>query len=207
MLVMIVGTLPGLSACTGTKVPLPPPVSPATPPPVPRVSVSGVIVNGVNARPLIGAIIELDGRPRAESGADGRFRFDDVPVGPHLLSTRVPKFRPRVQPVAIVMPDPLDTEGGRRNDFIVLLFAPSAYFDGFPPFGDAPPCLKDSDCPPRQLCLMNSFKEIDASSCAVPKICATEDDCKLGQQCEPVTLQSGEETRVCHGQPAPEVTP
>ena len=206
MLVMIVGTLPGLPACTAAHV-APPPVAPLSPPPVPRVAITGVIVNGVNARPLVGAIIDLDGRPRAESGPDGRFKFDDVPVGMHLLATRMAKFRARVQPVAIVMPDPLDTEGARRNDFIVLLFAPSAYFDGFPALGDVPPCLTDGDCPRHQLCLMNNFREIDASACAVPKICVTENDCKLGQQCEPVTLASGEELRVCHGQPAPEVTP
>lgn len=208
MLVMMVGSLPGLPACTAAHVSRPPsPALAASPPQVPRVGISGVIVNGVNARPLVGAIIELDGQPRAESGADGRFKLDDVPVGQHLLATRAAKFRARVQPVTIVLPDPLDTEGGRRNDFIVLLFAPSAYFDGYPALGNVPPCLTDADCPPHQLCLMNSFKEIDTAACAVPKLCASESDCKLGQQCEPTTLPTGQEVRVCHGQLAPEVTP
>ena len=54
---------------------------------------------------------------------------------------------------------------------------------------------------------MNNFKEVDAPACIVPTVCKTEADCKLGQQCEPVTLLSKAELRVCQGQPAPEVEP
>ena len=200
-------TLGALQATCAVKTMARPPVVAASVVPAPRLAITGVIVNGVTARPLVGAIIDLDGRPRAESGPDGRFRIDDVPVGLHLLATRAAKFRARVQPVTIALPDHQDAEDARSNDFIVLLFPPSAYFDDFPPLGNAPTCLVDKDCPPRQLCLMNNFKEIDAPACAVPKICKTEADCKLGQQCEPVTLASGQELRVCHGQPAPEVAP
>jgi hypothetical protein len=173
---------------------------------VSAVAITGLIVNGVNSRPLVGVIIDLDGRPRAESGPNGRFRIDDVPVGMHLLSTRAVKFRARIQPVSIIVPND-DPDIGPRNDFIVLLFAPSAYFDGFPRLGDTPPCRTHRDCPSQQVCMMNNFREMDASACTVPKPCATEADCKLGQQCEPVELPSGDEMRACHGQPAPEVGP
>ena len=54
---------------------------------------------------------------------------------------------------------------------------------------------------------MTNFKEGDAPSCTVPVTCRSESDCKLGQQCEPVTLVSDAELRVCQGQPAPEGEP
>lgn len=191
------------AGCTARK----PPVVPALPPPPPAlVDVTGIIVNGVTSRPLPGAIIDIDGHMKTESGPDGRFRIEAVPVGPHLLATRATKFRSRVQPVEIIVPD-TDPEAGRRNDFIVLLFAPSDYFSAFPALGDTPPCRSDRDCPQQQICLMNNFREVDAPACTVPRRCSTEGDCKLGQQCEPVRLASGEEMRVCHGQPAPEVDP
>jgi hypothetical protein len=175
-------------------------------PPPPHVSITGLIVNGVTSRPLVGAIVDIDGHMQVESGPDGRFRIDDVVVGPHLLSTRATKFRARIQPVDIVVPD-ADAEAGRRNDFIVLLFAPSAYFEGFPALGSTPPCRSDGECGKGQICLMNNFREMDAPACAVPKSCASEADCKIGQQCEPIRVASGQEMRVCHGQPAPEVDP
>lgn len=184
----------------------PPPVPALPPPPPPLVEVTGIIVNGVTSRPLPGAIIDIDGHMKTESGTDGRFRIEEVPVGPHLLATRAPKFRSRVQPVEIIVPD-TDPDAGRRNDFIVLLFAPSDYFSAFPALGDTPPCRSDRDCPPQQICLMNNFREVDAPACTVPRRCGSEADCKVGQQCEPVRLASGEEMRVCHGQPAPEVDP
>ncbi len=211
MLVMMMmgalGVLP--AACAGKAATRTPATMNATTSavPVPGVALTGVIVNGVNARPLAGAIIDLDGRSRGESGPGGRFKIEDAPLGTHLLATRVANFRPRVQPVSIVLPEHQDAEDARPNDFIVLLFPPSAYFDEFPSLGTAPTCRTDQDCPVRQLCLMNNFKEIDAPTCAVPRICKTETDCKLGQQCEPVALPSGKELRVCRGQPAPEVTP
>ena len=185
----------------------PAPKAPAGPPaPPPLVAVTGIIVNGVTSRPLPGAIIDIDGHMKTESGADGRFHIDDVPVGDHLLATRATKFRARIQPVEIVVPDS-DPEAGRRNDFIVLLFAPSDYFSTFPALGDTPPCRSERDCPAAQICLMNNFREVDAPACTVPRRCASEADCKIGQQCEPVRVASGEEMRVCHGQPAPEVDP
>jgi len=175
----------------------------------PRVAITGMIVNGVTARPLAGAIIDLDDRPgRAESGKDGRFRVDEVPVGMHLLTARSPHFRTRAQPVKIVAPEgDQDVDSGPRNDYIVLLFAPSAYFEAFPSLGAAPRCVTDADCGKQQICLMNNFREMDAPSCTLPKLCRTEADCKLGQQCEPIVLRSMEEVRVCQGQPAPEVEP
>ncbi|MEP6654359.1 MAG: carboxypeptidase-like regulatory domain-containing protein [Myxococcales bacterium] len=169
-----------------------------------RVAITGLIVNGVTARPLPGAIIDLDDRPRlSETGPDGRFRLDDIPVGVHLLGARAQHFRSRLQPVNIVVPD--GNAEGARNDFIVLLFAPSGYFAGFPPLGSTPACRNEAECAPGRVCLMTNFKEGDAPVCSVPVHCRTESDCKLGQQCEPVTLMSGEEPHVCQGQPAPEV--
>jgi hypothetical protein len=192
------------AGCAGQK---PPAGRAAVPPPPPAlVSVTGIIVNGVTSRPLVGAIIDIDGHMKVESGPDGRFRIDEVPVGPHLLATRAVRFRSRVQPVEIIVPD-TDPEAGRRNDFIVLLFAPSEYFATFPALGNTPPCRSERDCPPSQICLMNNFREVDAPACTVPRRCSTEADCKLGQQCEPVTVASGDQMRVCHGQPAPEVDP
>jgi hypothetical protein len=184
----------------------PPKAAPGPPAPAVRVAVTGIIVNGVTSRPLPGAIIDIDGHMKTESGANGRFQIDDVPVGDHLLATRATKFRARIQPVEIVVPD-ADPEAGRRNDFIVLLFAPSDYFSAFPALGNTPPCRSERDCPAQQICLMNNFREVDAPACAVPRRCASEADCKIGQQCEPVRVASGEEMRVCHGQPAPEVDP
>ena len=185
----------------------PPPKAAAAPagPPA-QVTVTGIIVNGVTSRPLPGAIIDIDGHMKTESGIDGRFRIEEVPVGDHLLATRATKFRARIQPVEIVVPD-ADPEAGRRNDFIVLLFAPSDYFSTFPALGSTPPCRSERDCPAQQICLMNNFREVDAPACTVPRRCASEADCKIGQQCEPVRVASGEEMRVCHGQPAPEVDP
>jgi hypothetical protein len=204
MLVLAVGAL-GLPGCAHQ--PAPPAVKPAArPAPTKRVTITGLIVNGVTSRPLVGAIIELDGIPRAESHPDGRFQIEEVTVGTHLLASRAPRFRPRIQPVAIIDANP-DPDSGPRNDFIVLLFAPSAYFDTFPAFGASRPCKTNTDCPNAQICMMNNFKETDAPACTIPTACATETDCKLGQQCEPITLESGEEVRVCHGQPAPEVDP
>ncbi|MES1206916.1 MAG: carboxypeptidase-like regulatory domain-containing protein [Pseudomonadota bacterium] len=204
--IFAVGALLPVMATCASPAP-PPPVTAASPSgPVARITVTGFIVNGVTARPLVGAIVELDGRPRAESGPDGRFRIDDVLVGSHLLTARAARFRTRIQPIATVVPS-AEQDSGPRNDFIVLLFAPSAYFDGFPPLGDKPPCQADADCPGVEICLMNNFREMDAPACASPKICGTEADCKLGQQCEPVRLKSGEDARVCQGQPAPEVDP
>lgn len=197
------GLAPVLAACAG-HAPAPPPVTPA-PPPVP-VAVTGLIVNGVTSRPLVGAIVDIDGHRQVESGPDGRFRIDEVPTGQHLLAARAPKFRARIQPVDIVVPDD-DPEAGRRNDFIVLLFAPSPYFDVFPSLGNRAPCRSHQECAAGEICLMNNFKEMDAPACAVPKPCRSEADCKIGQQCEPVRVASGEELRVCHGQPAPEVEP
>jgi hypothetical protein len=196
------GTGMSLSACAATAGNRPAAGASATAPA--RVAITGLIVNGVTARPLPGAIIDLDDRPRlSETGADGRFRLDEVPVGVHLLGARAQHFRSRLQPVTIVVPDP-NTEGGARNDFIVLLFAPSGYFAGFPRLGSTPTCRTEVDCTPGQVCLMTNFKEGDAPVCSVPVYCRTEFDCKLGQQCEPVTLRSGEEPHVCQGQPAPE---
>ncbi len=203
----MLGALAVLPACARgmTARPTIAPVA-ADPRTVPGVAITGLIVNGVTSHPLVGAIIELDGRPHAESGPDGRFRIDDVPIGLHLLSTRAPKFRKRVQPVSIVAPNP-DPDIGARNDFIVLLFAPSAYFDGFPGIGNTATCRSPVDCPGPEVCMMNNFREMDAPTCTVPTPCRAESDCKLGQQCEPVSLASGEELRVCQGQPAPEVSP
>jgi hypothetical protein len=197
------GLLAAFAACTA-HAPVPVPVAPPVPPP--HVSITGLIVNGVTSRPLVGAIVDIDGHMQVESGPDGRFRIDDVAVGPHLLATRAHKFRSRIQPVDIIVPD-ADPEAGRRNDFIVLLFAPSPYFDGFPVLGSTPPCRSDGECAKGQICLMNNFREMDAPACAIPKACSSETDCKIGQQCEPIRLASGEEMRVCHGQPAPEVEP
>ena len=59
-------------------------------------------------------------------------------MGVHLLGARALHFRSRVQAVNIRVPDP-DSELGPHNDFIVLLFAPSGYFAGFPPLGAAAP--------------------------------------------------------------------
>ncbi len=208
MLILTVGSLPVTPACASAT-PVAPPVPAAVAPPPARVSITGMIVNGVTSRPLVGAILDLDDRlRRSESGTDGRFRIDDVLTGNHLLTARAPRFRARTQPVTIVAPDPLaDGDSGPRNDFIVFLFAPSGYFDGFPRLGATPPCRTDADCPSGQICLMNNFKEVDAPACIVPTVCKTEADCKLGQQCEPVTLLSKAELRVCQGQPAPEVEP
>lgn len=196
--------LPLFAGCAGAATHAPPAPPPAAPPA--RVSIGGLIVNGVTSRPLPGAIIDVDGHMKTESGPDGRFHIEEVPVGPHLLATRATRFRPRIQPVEIVIPD-ADPEAGRRNDFIVLLFAPSEYFSAFPALGATPPCRSDLDCPPKQICLMNNFKEVDAPACAVPRRCSTEADCKIGQQCEPFRGATGEEMRVCQGQPAPEVDP
>jgi len=202
-LLRVTGFWAVLAACTG-HAPAPVPVAPAAPPP--HVSITGLIVNGVTSRPLVGAIVDIDGHMRVESGPDGRFRIEDVPVGRHLLATRATKFRARIQPVDIIVPDE-DPEAGRRNDFIVLLFAPSPYFEGFPVLGSTPPCRSDGECATGQICLMNNFREMDAPACAVPRACSSEADCKIGQQCEPIRVASGAEMRVCHGQPAPEVEP
>ena len=202
------GLMPAVPSCAGLAA-RPAPTAPAPPAAVARVSITGMIVNGVTSRPLKGAILDLDDHPgRSESGLDGRFRIDDVPIGPHLLTARAQRFRSRTQPVKIVAADPAsDPESGPRNDFIVFLFAPSGYFDSFPRLGAAPPCRNEADCPANQICLMNNFREMDAPSCTLPAICKTEADCRLGQQCEPITLLSNEELRVCQGQPAPEVEP
>ena len=166
-----------------------------------------MILNGITARPLPGAIIDLDDRSGlSETGADGRFHLEDVAIGVHLLGARALHFRSRVQAVNIRVAD-TDLEVGPHNDFIVLLFAPSGYFAGFPPLGATAPCRTEADCHVGQICLMTNFKEGDAPSCTHPVVCRSESDCKLGQQCEPVTLLSGVELRVCQGQPAPEGEP
>jgi hypothetical protein len=178
----------------------------AEPRPVPTVEVTGLILNGVTARPLPGASVQLDGWARGESGPDGRFRIGAIPVGTYLLAASRSGFRNRVQPVHIVVPGPgSESDTGARNDFIVLLFTPSDYFNSFPTRGTAPACKTEADCASGQICLMINFREADASACTVPVRCQGEHDCKVGQQCEPVTLQTGAVMRVCHGQPAPEV--
>jgi hypothetical protein len=194
---------PGATSGCASRAPL---ERSGAPRPVPTVEVTGLILNGVTARPLPGASVDLDGWARAQSGPDGRFRVEAVPVGGYLLTTTRPGFRNRVQPVHIADPQPgPDGEPGPRNDFIVLLFAPSDYFNSFPTRGGAPACKTEADCASGQICLMINFREADASACTAPTRCESEHDCKIGQQCEPLTLQSGQVLRVCHGQPAPEV--
>jgi hypothetical protein len=193
------GALGIVSACATA-----PAASPPVPGPPPATEVTGMIVNAVTGRPLAGASIDVDGRASADSGDDGRFRLGEVPTGLHLMTIRRTGFRTRVQPAEIALPR-ADDDVGPSNDFIVLLFAPSAYFDSFPPRGATPPCRTEADCKAGELCLMASFKDADAPACTVPVTCGSERDCKIGQQCEPVTLRSGEKPRVCQGRPAPEV--
>ncbi len=196
------------AACAGA--PRPVAAAPTAPAPDRRVFVpiTGFVVNGVTSRPIAGATVRLEAVGQTTSDTDGRFQFPRVPTGVLLLHVSAPEFRDKLENervVHIVAPETSDPIP--QTPWGILMFKPSPYFDAFPPAGATKPCKTESDCGKGLLCLRSNFKEVDMPACTQPVPCATERDCKTGQQCETVDLLSGEQARICQGQPAPEAEP
>lgn len=198
----LAGTAIFLLGCAHAPAPAP---TPAVPPPPPPVSVSGLVVNGVTSKPLAGAHVVLEGIGEATSAEDGRFRIEKVPIGVAMLHVTVEGFRDNYQNVRVIPPEKIDAhEPTLENNWFVLMFQPSPYFDAFPPAAGARRCRTEAECDQGQVCFKTNFKEADMPACASPQPCKTERECKVGQRCEPVDLISGTQLRICQGQPAPE---
>jgi hypothetical protein len=84
-------------------------------------SVSGVVTAGTGAV-IQGATVKIGSRT-VTTGAEGRFEFQNVPVGSVLIVTSAPGFDPRSQSVSLV--------AGTNTHDVVLTLTPTASVSGF----------------------------------------------------------------------------